>query len=85
MSPIYPKSRQHAFSIYLKSKEYLKRLSIPNESSDEVLIEGFIGELHTASLVEGAMLEIEGTNGSLRMDLNEDELLTLLKKKTRDE
>jgi hypothetical protein len=72
---------KHAFSIELKSKEYLKRVAIPTEAGDTVLIEGFLGELEEVDLVEGVMLEIKGANGILRMDLKEEELNTMLKKR----
>jgi hypothetical protein len=45
-----------------------------------VLIEGFLGELEAVDLVEGVMLEIQGTNGTLRMDLKKEELRKLLTK-----
>ena len=80
MSNGLEKVEKHAFSIELKSKEYLKRVAIPSEAGDTVLIEGFLGELEEADLVEGVMLEIKGANGILRMDLKEEELNTLLKK-----
>ena len=67
----------HTFSIELKSKEYLKLITIPNDVEDTVSIEGFLGELETLSLVEGVMLDIQGTNGSLKMDLKEEELKRL--------
>jgi hypothetical protein len=81
MSNGLEKVEKHAFSIELKSKEYLKRVAIPTEAGDTVLIEGFLGELEEVDLVEGVMLEIEGANGILRMDLKEEELNTLLKKR----
>jgi hypothetical protein len=81
MSNGLEKVEKHAFSIELKSKEYLKRVAIPTEAGDTVLIEGFLGELEEVDLVEGVMLEIEGANGILRMDLKEEELSTLLKKR----
>jgi hypothetical protein len=65
---------KHAFSIELKSKKYLKLVAIPNDTGDNVLIEGFLGELEAIDLVEGVMLEIRGTNGTLKMDLKEEEL-----------
>jgi hypothetical protein len=74
------KARKHAFSIELKSKKYLKLVAIPNDAEDNVLIEGFLGELKTVDLVEGVMLEIQGTNGTLKMDLKEKELNKLFKK-----
>lgn len=81
MSNGLEKVEKHAFSIELKSKEYLKRVAIPSEAGDTVLIEGFLGELEELDLVEGVMLEIKGANGILRMDLKEEELNTLLKKR----
>jgi hypothetical protein len=71
---------KHAFSIELKSREYLKLVAIPNDAGDNVLIEGFLGELEAVDLVEGVMLEIQGTNGTLKMDLKEEELRRLLTK-----
>ena len=81
MSNELEKVEKHAFSIELKSKEYLKRVAIQSEAGDTVLIEGFLGELEEVDLVEGVMLEIKGANGILRMDLKEEELNTLLKKR----
>jgi len=74
------RTKEHAFSIELKSKEYIKQFAMPNDAKDEVLIEGFLGELEESSFDEGVMLEIRGTNGVLRMDLREEELRKLLQK-----
>jgi hypothetical protein len=68
------KEGNHAFSIELKSKEFLKNVMISNRTGETVLIEGFLGELEELSLVEGAMLELRGSNGILRIDLKEEEL-----------
>jgi len=81
MSSRSKKEGEHAFSIELKSKEYVKRVSIPNETGDNVLIEGFLGELEELGLVEGVMLKIKGASGILRMDLQEKELKELLPKR----
>ena len=77
---------EHAFSIELESKQYVKRITMSNEAGDRVVIEGFLGELGELSFVENAMLEIKGVNGTLRMDLNEEEfrkLLSIGEKKSR--
>ncbi len=75
----------HMFSIELKSKEYVKSLALQIAERGNVLIEGFLGKLESLKFTEGLMLEINGTNGSLRMDLNEKELARLLSKgKTLD-
>ena len=76
------KEDEHMFSIELKSREHVKRLAMPNENGGNVLIEGFLGKLQDLSFTEGIMLEIQGTNGTLRMDLSEKELERLLPKGT---
>ena len=68
----------HLFSIELNSKEYLKSLALPSESIGDVLIEGFLGDIRSLSFADGIMLEIEGSNGVLRLDLSKEELLELL-------
>jgi len=83
MSDGSKKEGEHAFSIELKSKDYVKRVAIPNEAGDNVLIEGFLGELKELGLVEGVMLQIRGAYGILRMDLKEKELKELLPKRRR--
>ena len=70
------------FSIELKSKEYVKSLALQNAESSSVLIEGFLGKLENLNFTEGVMLEINGANGSLRMDFSEKELARLLAKGT---
>ncbi len=69
---------EHAFSIEMKSKKHVRHISLSNESHEHVLFEGFLGELEELSMVEGAVLEVRGTNGVLRIDLSEDELRKML-------
>ena len=68
----------HCFSIELKSKEFLRNLTISNRTGETVLLEGLLGELEEMSLVEGAMLEVRGSNGVLRMDVSEEDWERLL-------
>jgi hypothetical protein len=79
MSSEAKRARNHTFSIELKSKEYLKLVAMPNGAKDNVLIEGFLGDLKVVDLVDGAMLEIQGSNGNFKMDLKEEELNRLFK------
>lgn len=72
---------EHAFSIEMKSKKHVRHISVSNESHDRVLFEGSLGELEELSMVEGAVLEVKGANGVLRIDLSEDELRKMLFKK----
>jgi hypothetical protein len=53
---------------------------VSNNSHERVLFEASIGELEEFSMIEGAMLEIRGTNGILRIDLSENELRRMLSK-----
>jgi hypothetical protein len=63
----------HVFSIEMKSKRYVKNISISNESHDRVLFEGDLGELEEVSFIGGSMLEVRGSNGVLRVELGLDE------------
>ena len=72
---------EHAFSIEMKSKKHVKHISLSNESHEHVLFEGSLGELEELSMVEGAVLEVRGANGVLRIDLSEDELWKMLSQK----
>ncbi len=74
---------EHSFSIEMKSKRHVKHISLSNESHDRVLFEGFLGRLKEISMVEGAVLEVKGANGVLRIDLSEDELRRGLAKTKR--
>jgi len=72
---------KHTFSIEMKSKDHLRNISISNESHERVLFEGNLGELEELSIVEGAMLEIRGSNGVLRVEISEVELMKVLPQK----
>ena len=71
--------REHAFSIELKSKELLRNVTIRNDIGENVLIEGYLGELKQVSLEE-ALLEVRGSNGVIRLDLSTKTSLYQLKK-----
>jgi hypothetical protein len=71
------KEGNHAFSIELKSKDFLRNVMISNRTGETVLVEGFLGKLEELSLIESAMLELRGSNGILRIDIKEDELKKL--------
>ena len=76
---------EHAFSIEMKSKKHVKHISLSDESHEHVLFEGSLGELEELSMVEGAVLEVKGANGVLRIDLSEDELRKMLFQKKEAE
>ena len=58
----------------MKSKRYVKNISISDEAHDRVLFEGNLGKLLNISLVEGDVLELIGVNGVLRINLTLEQL-----------
>lgn len=69
----------HVFSVEMKSKRYVKNISISDEAHDRVLFEGSLGKLSLISLVEGDVLEIIGVNGVLRITLTKEQLQETIK------
>ena len=67
------------FSIQMKSKTTLDKI-ILNDSSHGILIEGDLGELSELSILEEKLLEIQFTNGVLRLEINRPELLRATEK-----
>jgi hypothetical protein len=67
-------NKERVFSVELKSKSYLKNVTLTNGSNENVLVEGTIGELVQATFAEGVILEVVGKKGVLTIDLGEDEI-----------
>lgn len=65
---------EHSFSIEMKSKDSVKTLSFMEKENDIVLFEGFLGKLKNISMVEDVMLEIEGKNGIIKLDITSQEI-----------
>ena len=61
------------FSVELLSRESLKGISISGDEKN-VLIEGTIGRLQRAGFAEGIVLEILGSKGVLRINLEDNEI-----------
>jgi len=72
---------ERARSIEMKSRRHVKCISVSEGNQENVLFEGFLGKLESLSLIEGEMLEIEGANGVLRIDIKTEELTKQLMKK----
>ncbi|MGA2683001.1 MAG: hypothetical protein ABSF44_14520 [Candidatus Bathyarchaeia archaeon] len=68
------KVEEHSFSVEMKSQSSIRRMSFLDKENANVLFEGFLGELKEISLVEGLMLQIEGSNGVLRVDITQEDL-----------
>jgi glutamate synthase domain-containing protein 3 len=66
---------QRFFSIELYSKQQIKNMALTNDGQKEsTLIEGTIGNLVGATFNEGIILEVIGTLGTLRLDLQAKEI-----------
>ena len=70
---------KHSFSIEMHSKEFVKNITVSNESQEKVFFEGVLGELLCLKYIEGMVLTVIGTNGIIRIDLSEEKLLAMLK------
>ncbi|MFW9931709.1 MAG: hypothetical protein ACFFDR_03560 [Candidatus Thorarchaeota archaeon] len=70
------------FSIELSSKQYLWAMNLTSSSGSEVSIEGSIGELVHATILEGIVLQVTGKEGTLRLDLGIDEINGVLEHDT---
>ena len=76
-------SLKHDFTVEIKSKQFLRNVSISDEARKLVLFEGSLGETVELSLVEGDVLEIMGENGVLRVSISENQLRHVLRKHDR--
>ena len=70
---------EHAFSIVMSSRDHIK---VSDDRNDSVVFEGVLGELLGINVDDGVMLEINGANGVLRIDLTRDEIARSLVRKT---
>jgi hypothetical protein len=80
-----PNGKERVFSVELNSKINLKKVTLTDGSSDNVLVEGTIGELVHATFKECVILEVKGKNGVLRVDLGENEIQKLTEKNRLEE
>jgi len=74
---------EHAFSVEIKSEQFVKSMSFLEREVDHFFFEGVLGQLQSVVLIEGLMLEIVGVNGMLRVDITQKELATCLDKTQR--
>ena len=72
----------HLFSIEMKSKKFVKQVTLSNESRDGVYFEGFLGDILEICFVNGGMLEIRGVNGTFRIDINKQKVMEILVKES---
>ena len=72
--------KEHTFSVSLEEEDGLKNLHIGSEFGPKVEIEGNLGVLEGINFVENAIIEIKGSAGILRVDLEKEALEKLLKR-----
>ena len=63
--------RSLSFCIELNSRDQIKRVSLPEGSGDQLMIEGFLGELEEMELMEDIMLEITMWENQKSLDIGE--------------
>jgi hypothetical protein len=64
----------------MASKTYVKSLIVSDELRGTVLFDAELGNLVGLSSVDGIVLEVRGVNGTLRVDLTNEELEDMLRK-----
>jgi len=69
---------EHSFSVEMKSKTFVNKMTLQEGC---VVFEGVLGELSSVSIIEGLMLQIEGANGVLRLDITPNEIEPFLSAK----
>ena len=58
----------------MKSENCVRRISFLDRENDHVFFEGFLGKLKNIVIVEDVMLEIEGKNGVIKLDITRQEI-----------
>jgi len=65
---------EHSFSIEMKTEDAVKKMSFLDKENGQVFFEGCLGKLTNINMVEGIMLEIEGVNGIIKLDITQKEI-----------
>ena len=78
----YPvvKQLRHSFSVELKSKKHLHQMMLSKEPHGGVFFEGELGEISELEYIEGRVLVVTGSNGTLRIDICESKLIGVFTK-----
>ncbi len=67
-------NREYSFSVEMGSKMDVSHVSLTDDLADGVLIKGSLGALRCVALLEGVVLEVRGSKGVLRLDIDCEEL-----------
>jgi len=78
----YPvvKQLRHSFSVELKSKKHLHQMMLSKEPHGGVFFEGELGDISELEYIEGKVLVVTGSNGTLRIDICESKLIGVFTK-----
>ena len=68
------RAEEHSFSVEMKSERAVRKMSLSENKNEHFFFEGYLGKLENVSVIEGLMLQIDGVNGTLRLDITEQEL-----------
>lgn len=68
------KIEEHSFSVEMKTEDAVKKMSFLDKENGQVFFEGYLGKLKNINVIEGVMLEIEGANGTLKIDITQKEI-----------
>ena len=68
------RKKGRSFTVELKTKSALKSASLDSGGPDGVTVEGTLGTLVGATFQDEVVLEVAGTQGTLRVDLTADEI-----------
>jgi hypothetical protein len=71
-------TEEHSFSIEI-TKDAVKTVSFMEKNNNNFLFEGFLGKLKNVAMVEDVMLEIEGKNGIIKLDITPKEIKNCIK------
>ena len=66
--------KERFFTVELESRLSLKNVTLADEGSENVLVEGTLGKLQIARFADGTVLEVKGSKGVFRIDLAENEI-----------
>jgi hypothetical protein len=75
------RTEEHSFSVEMKSERCVRRMLFLDKEHGRVFFEGCLGKLKNVAMVEGVMLEIEGRNGVLKLDITQQEMERCLNSK----
>ena len=69
---------EHGFSVEIQSERFVKRMTFLDSETAHFFFEGFLGQLQSVSMLDDLMLEIEGANGVMRVDITRQEIARCL-------